>query len=133
MLHSRSEMKSVQRTQKTSGFTIVELLIVIVVIMILTAITFVSYVAISNRSKAQSVSTDLQTTVAELNKYRAENGGFPSTAAFSAIKTSNSSNQTAYTYTSNTTANTYCLGATGHNASFYVVSGSSQVREGTCP
>ena len=122
-----------RKNNKQSGFTIVELLIVIIVIMILTAITYVSYIAISNRSRTQAVSTDLQTTVTELTKFKAENGAFPTNATFVNIKTSNTSSKTVYRYVPDTPPNGYCVEASGHGATFSVISGSTEVLSTPCP
>ena len=48
------------KTNRQTGFTIVELLIVIVVIGILAAITIVAYNAVQERARASSANSDLQ-------------------------------------------------------------------------
>jgi prepilin-type N-terminal cleavage/methylation domain-containing protein len=64
--------------QKTSGFTIVELLIVIVVIGILAAITIVAYNGIQSRSNSAKVQQDLKSMQKLVELYKAENGSYPS-------------------------------------------------------
>ncbi|RYF29105.1 MAG: prepilin-type N-terminal cleavage/methylation domain-containing protein [Chloroflexi bacterium] len=73
--------------RKTSGFTIVELLIVIVVIGILAAITIVSFNGIQNRAKA----TQSQSLAKDVSKkaqiFYAYNSRYPTIAEFSASTT----------------------------------------------
>ena len=127
-------MKTTARANNnTDGFTIVEILVTIVVITVLVALTYVSYTAIANNSRKQAVSTDLQTTATELTKFKADNGGFPNSVAFSDIKTSDTSGKTTYRYVPEATLSGYCLEATGYNATFRIVSGSTEVVEGPCP
>jgi prepilin-type N-terminal cleavage/methylation domain-containing protein len=68
-------------SKKTTGFTIVELLIVIVVIGILAAITIVAY----NGMQAKARFSVYKTDIASLNKailiYAASNGAYPSNGA----------------------------------------------------
>ena len=58
--------------KRTSGFTIVELLIVIIVIGVLAAITLVSYTGISQRAAVASLQSDLSNASRKLEIYRAE-------------------------------------------------------------
>lgn len=124
---------ALKQINKQNGFTIVELLIVIVVIVILVVITSVSYLSITNRSRTQAVSTDLQTTAAELTKHKAENGSFPNTIVFNSIKKANTSGETVYRYVLNAPLESYCLQANGHDAIFRIAGGNSAVLEGSCP
>jgi prepilin-type N-terminal cleavage/methylation domain-containing protein len=64
--------------QKTTGFTIVELLFVIVVIGILAAITIVAYNGIQSRAKSAKVQQDLKSMQRLVELYKAENGSYPS-------------------------------------------------------
>lgn len=64
-------------TQRTYGFTIVELLIVIVVIAILAALSYVGYVSISNRAYDSSVQSDLAQIGKKFELFRAEKGLWP--------------------------------------------------------
>lgn len=63
---------------KSTGFTIVELLIVIVVIGILAAITIVAYNGIQNRANDTVVQSDMKSFGTKLEQYYIENGKSPS-------------------------------------------------------
>ncbi|MFZ1242661.1 MAG: type II secretion system protein [Candidatus Saccharimonas sp.] len=67
------------RSKKTSGFTIVELLIVIVVIAILAAISIVAYNGIQNRAYDTTIQSDLSTLAKkyELYKIDSTNNKYP--------------------------------------------------------
>ena len=65
------------RLQKTSGFTIVELLIVIVVIAILAAITIVAYNGIQARSRDATRSSDVAGIKKALELYKTDVGNYP--------------------------------------------------------
>jgi prepilin-type N-terminal cleavage/methylation domain-containing protein len=60
--------------KKTSGFTIVELLIVIVVIGILAAITIVAYNSIQDRARAAAMVTGIKSIDKAFRALAAENG-----------------------------------------------------------
>ena len=123
-------------SKRRQGFTLVELIIVIVVISILAAVSIVSYNVVRDNAKSQSISSDLSTTATNLKKYKSQNGSYPTSAAAfnTAIEKSNTSGQTSYTYTYNSTENSYCLIAAGTKSSFYVTSANSTVKEGSsCP
>ncbi|MFZ1242682.1 MAG: type II secretion system protein [Candidatus Saccharimonas sp.] len=65
------------KSKKTSGFTIVELLIVIVVIAILAAISIVSYNNIQARAKNAARLTMAENTIKLLELYKATYGEYP--------------------------------------------------------
>lgn len=71
------------KNNKTSGFTIVELLIVIVVIGILAAITIVAYNGVQSRARATTYQTDAVSLVKKIEAYgvASTSGTFPLTAA----------------------------------------------------
>lgn len=70
---------------KTSGFTIVELLIVIVIIAILAAITIVAYNGITNRANASSAKSAAENAIKKIEAYNADdtggNGSYPTTTS----------------------------------------------------
>ena len=66
-----------QTVRKTSGFTIVELLIVIVVIGILAAIVIVSYNGIQSRAKLTVASNDLETIKKSMLLYKSSRSELP--------------------------------------------------------
>jgi len=63
--------------KRTSGFTIVELLIVIVVIGILAAITIVAYNGIQGRANDTAIQSDLINNAKKLEIYRLDNDAYP--------------------------------------------------------
>lgn len=75
-----------QRLKRTSGFTIVELLIVVVVIAILAAITIVSYNGITNQAHDTAVKNDITAFKKKIELYNAENSMYPNGVAFLDIK-----------------------------------------------
>jgi len=121
---------SLQR--RSTGFTIVELLIVIVVIGILAAITIVAYNGIQNRAKSAALQSDTANAykTIEAYKYSATNTteSYPSNLAAAGL-TSGANNTPSYTsYNSN---RGYCVQFTNGLLSYYAVAGGS-VKEGTC-
>src|SRR5450759_5048665 len=66
-------------SRKSSGFTIVELLVVIVVIGILAAITIVAYTGISSKATVASLTSDLDNSSKQLKMYYVDHGAYPAT------------------------------------------------------
>lgn len=66
--------------KRTSGFTIVELLIVIVVIGILATITILSYSGITARAKAAAAKSNAGTVAQKIQLYNVEHGSYPLTS-----------------------------------------------------
>jgi prepilin-type N-terminal cleavage/methylation domain-containing protein len=64
-------------SRRTTGFTIVELLVVIVVIGILAAITIVSYAGISRKATTVSLQSDLSNSASRLKMYYIDHGAYP--------------------------------------------------------
>lgn len=67
-----------QGSNRSRGFTIVELLIVIVVIAILAAISIVAYNGIQNRAHSSSVETDLSSNAKKFEMFKIDNSRYPS-------------------------------------------------------
>ena len=65
--------------QKTSGFTIVELLIVIVVIAILATISIVAYTGVQNKAKSSALAADFANNIRVTGVASASGGSPPST------------------------------------------------------
>jgi prepilin-type N-terminal cleavage/methylation domain-containing protein len=74
---------NLKTTNKSHGFTIVELLIVIVVIGILAAITIVAYNGVQSRARATTYQTDAASLVKKIEAYGAASASnnYPLTAA----------------------------------------------------
>ena len=70
-----------KRSTRSTGFTIVELLIVIVVIGILAAITIVAYNGVQTRAKNTSVQSDIKNVQKQVEAYNALKGSYPSTGS----------------------------------------------------
>ncbi|MEI6850926.1 MAG: fibronectin type III domain-containing protein [Candidatus Saccharibacteria bacterium] len=70
---------TIKETFKSSGFTIVELLVVIVVIGVLAAITIISYTGVSKKATIASQQSDLTGASRQLEMYKVDNGSYPAT------------------------------------------------------
>lgn len=66
--------------KKTSGFTIVELLIVIVVIGILAALVITTYNGIQQKARDTERKTDINAVHGQVEAYNAQNGKYPTLA-----------------------------------------------------
>jgi prepilin-type N-terminal cleavage/methylation domain-containing protein len=66
--------------KKTSGFTIVELLIVIVVIGILAALVITTYNGIQQKARDTERKTDVNAVHGQVEAYNAQNGKYPTLA-----------------------------------------------------
>lgn len=91
---------------RTSGFTIVELLIVVVVIAILASITIVSYNGIANQAKESVLKSELQSAAKQLLLVQATEGSLPADA--DGVKKADTTTLT-YVRIDN---NSFCLAAT---------------------
>lgn len=108
-----------QWARKSTGFTIVELLIVVVVIAILAAITIVAYNGITQRANASATQEALTTAVKKISLYGVDNSDtVPPDLATAGIT---STNGVIYQYSVNTTTTPqgYCVTATLNNAAYY--------------
>ena len=126
---------SKSKNQKTSGFTIVELLVVIVVIGILAAITIVSYTGITKKANEATVQAELANASKKLAIYYAQNGtyptndlvsngGCPSTPVADTQNCVKFGSGISYTYVFKT-ASTYDLTATKGTVSYKVSDGGA--------
>lgn len=64
-------------SRRTTGFTIVELLIVIVVIAILAAVTVTAFNGVSNRAQASKAGSAVASFQKLLEMHKAQHGGYP--------------------------------------------------------
>jgi len=124
--------------KKTSGFTIVELLIVIVVIGILAAITIVAYNGITTQATNASLSSDLKAATTKIEADKATTGSYPASAAAAdggaGLKAS-PTNTISYYNEYRGQANSFCVAAvsSGTNTKKYASSSiTGGVKEGVC-
>jgi len=119
--------------RRSSGFTIVELLIVIVVIAILAAITIVAYNGIQNRAKTSAAQTAVSQASKKIQVYSVQNSDqYP--ASLSAIDLADT-DSIKYLYSSDNDASPrlYCVTATNGNFSSYISNTSGSMKTGVCP
>ena len=94
-------------TKRTTGFTIVELLIVIVVIAVLAAITIVAYTGIRNRAEADAGLVAATSTIKKAQAYNAEIGSYPTAPSqLTGAATTTTYNLTGVVFAAATTAST---------------------------
>ena len=117
--------------RRSSGFTIVELLIVIVVIAILAALSYVGYASVSSRAAEATVQSDVTNASKKLRTIGVDTGSYPS-ALPSEIKASGD-NTIHYTQTGSGTG--YCLTVTSSksNVKAYYASETQSTTQGNCP
>lgn len=118
---------------RTTGFTIVELLIVIVVIGILAAITVVAYNGIQERARVATVTTDLSGAAKQLAVFEVDAGRYPSTLAeANAGQGVKASSGTTYQYSIPADGLTYCLTATKGATSYKIANDATSPAQGGC-
>lgn len=76
-----------RKSNKNSGFTIVELLIVIVVIAILAVVAIVAYRGVQDRAKNVQVKNDIRQMSKLIEAYNADKGSYPSTGGLDRVYT----------------------------------------------
>jgi prepilin-type N-terminal cleavage/methylation domain-containing protein len=122
------------RTQRSSGFTIVELLIVVIVIGILASITIVSYSGIQSRAREAQMKSNLANVYTQLSVDKIYNGTYPiSLAAVDNGKGITAESGASYQYTVNNAASpaTFCV--TYFKAGIaYFINESGQSASGAC-
>ena len=118
--------------KRTSGFTIVELLIVVVVIAVLAAITIVAYNGIQNRAKNAATQASVSQAERKLAVYLVDNGDTlpDDMSAFGLTSTAG----TTYDYEYNNASNlrSYCLSSTSNNSSSAKTTASGNILPGRC-
>ncbi len=120
---------------KSSGFTIVELLVVMVIIGILAAITIVTYTGIVQKAKVASLISDLSSATKKLDVYKARNSTYPTlnncpTPQSNEICLTPSSG-TILKYVYNSIDDTYTLEATNSGLSYNTDSTTKTASFGT--
>lgn len=116
---------------RTSGFTIVELLIVVVVIAILATVTVVAYNSISSRAKAGAVQAEASQAGKKVQTYATTNNEqYPTSLTSAGV--GGGSSYFEYSVNNSATPKTFCISATAFGIS-YNVSSSSSPTVGLCP
>lgn len=121
---------------KSSGFTLVELMIVVVVIAILASIGYVAYGGAQDRAREAVLRSDLTAAAELLNLDRVRGGGKSFPASLGDVDNSNgipASADTVYYYTANNAASPpeFCL--TGHNGMIALyITHEGVINEGSC-
>lgn len=119
------------RHTKSTGFTIVELLIVIVVIAILAAITIVAYTGVQKGARESAVQADLTTVARKMALDYASGGAYATVEADVAGGAGLPTGSTSYQFTS--TGTTYCITGTNGDVSYKVSSAAPTPSSGGCP
>lgn len=78
MLHSLCNMIRRSNSLRSSGFTIVELIVVIVVISILAAVTVFAYNSVREETIKTTLNEDARNGASKIESYKANNGRYPS-------------------------------------------------------
>lgn len=128
-------LQKVPTTIKSSGFTIVELLVVIVVIAILAAITIVAYNGIQDRSRKSTLVVDLNQAAKQLKLDQVESGRYPTSKDQAAdgegLKPSPGTGF-EYDVDNSTDPPSFCLTGVNGKYAFYITQ-EGNIKEGTCP
>ena len=115
----------ISRLRRSSGFTVVELLIVIVVIGILASVISVGYTGVTQSAQTTAITSELEQWHKLFKVYKAENGSYPLPVAPPANPASSGGPGTS-------ALTRYCLGtgfpASGGSNWCFVVSSSSIYR-----
>ena len=120
------------RTNRTLGYTIVELLIIIAVIAILAVLTFLMYSAIQERARMSSAQAAIALAIRNINSYVAINGNYPATLADANISNSGGTVY-RYEYVPSASPPYYCITATvDDSASYFFTSKVGEPVAGSC-
>lgn len=120
------------RRNKSSGFTIVELLIVIIVIGILATLVLVAYANVSDQAKASAAKNDLEQLAKQINTYRENTGGGSTYPADASSLPYSSGTTVQYSVNNTVSPATYCITAVNGSAAYYVSSTSGTPTAGYC-
>ncbi len=117
-------------TNKSKGFTIVELLIVVVVIAILAAITIVAFNGVKDKAVTASTKTDLSQNAKTLEQYYVINGElYPTNATVGGLSASSGSSLSYYPAPD---FKSYCLQVVNGNTVFRTSNTELTPVEGLC-
>ena len=120
-------------SSKSSGFTIVELVIIIVIIAILAALSVVGYNVFTKQTAEASLQSNLELAASELSRDQHDSGGYPE--VLSALNEGQGlPGSDEYDYTYETNGSNYCLIGTSKSDSSVVfsVTQSGVIQEGPC-
>lgn len=106
------------RENKSSGFTLVELLIIIVIIGILVAIIVAAYNGIQSRAHDAAVKNDLRGYAGKLQTYYAENGMYPPSAVMTSLQLK--ATKDSYKKASGWNTLLFCVDPAGPGARFVI-------------
>jgi prepilin-type N-terminal cleavage/methylation domain-containing protein len=119
--------RTTHRSTKTSGFTIVELLIVVVVIAILAAITIVAYNGIQRRASESAAASAASQAKKKIGVWQVENANqAPDQATFNSLV----GNASGLEYTPGASG-AYCITSTSGTVS-YMITESANATSGGC-
>lgn len=126
-------------SQKSIGFTIVELLVVIVVIGVLAAISLIAYTGISQRAISSSLQADLSNASKKIKLYYVDNGTYPTSIDCSSTPAANSiclkpgGNNGYAVLKANNSSNpqTFCLTAMNNGISYNITDNTTAI-SGSC-
>jgi prepilin-type N-terminal cleavage/methylation domain-containing protein len=127
---------------KSTGFTIVELLIVIVVVGILAAISLVAFTGVQKKAVVSTLQSDLAGAIKQLDLYRVDFGAYPTNidgttycptpaAPDYCLKASSGNRFINYTVNNSSDPQTVSLNAVSANGTQYFASNTSSGGEST--
>jgi prepilin-type N-terminal cleavage/methylation domain-containing protein len=120
----------IKNQRKSTGFTIVELLIVVVVIAILAAITIVAFNGIQQRARTSAMVSTLSQAAKKLELYKIDNNStYPASLSDAQVNIPGDFNSN---YERSTGLNGYCLVVTQNSVSYKVSSDAQTPAIGGC-